>query len=88
MQALISPNENVYSLGGELLGARVVEVSENAFPIASPLFWMPCASDTVAMDVYYNRETKTIDPIPVDPEALIQQAEAAALAEASNIVEV
>lgn len=88
MQALISPNENVYSLGGELLGARVAEVSENAFPIAPPLFWMSCAPDTVAVDVYYNRDTHTIEQIPVDLEALMQQAEAAALAEASTVVQV
>lgn len=88
MQALISPDENVYSLSGELLGVRVAQVSENAFPIAPPLFWTPCAADTVAVDVYYDTADNIIKPIPVDEAAAILEAEMAALNEAQTMISV
>lgn len=88
MNALISPDEIVYSYEGEPLGARVAQVSETTFPVAPPLFWIPCAADTVPSDVYYDAATGTIEPVPIDPEALLREAEAAAAQEASTVIEV
>jgi hypothetical protein len=88
MQALISPNEIVYSFEKQPLGARVVEVSANPFPIAEPLFWVLCSSDTLPHEVYYDTVDNTIKPIPADEAAAIAAAELAALNAAQEIVEV
>ena len=53
MNALISPNEKVYDSEGNVLGDRIPEVSQNPFPVAAPLFWVPCAADVVADQFYY-----------------------------------
>ena len=67
MNALISPNELVYSWDKQVLGQRVAEVAANTFPIAPPLFWIPCADDVVPEDCYYDPNTQTIDLIPSPP---------------------
>ncbi len=88
MQALISPNEIVYSFAGEPLGARVAEVAQNEFPVAPPFFWVLCAADTVPQDVYYDTVDNIIKPIPIDPAEAILEAELAALNAAQTVVEV
>jgi hypothetical protein len=88
MHALISPNEIVYSAEKEALGARVAEVSANAFPIAEPLFWVDCDSSVIPNDVYYDLNENIIKPIPIDEAAAIAAAELAALNAAQEIVEV
>lgn len=52
--ALISPNETVFKYDGTELGARVaqVELSENMFAVADPLFWIEC-DDAVVADQWY-----------------------------------
>jgi hypothetical protein len=66
-QALISPEETVYKYDGTILGERVAEVADAAFPIAPPLFWVNCADDVVAGQFYYDPNTMTISQIPVKP---------------------
>ena len=88
MQALISPNEIVYSYDGTSLGERVAEVSSNSFPVAPPLFWVECDSSVVASQVYYDSNENIIKPIPIDEAAAIAAAELAALNAAQEIVEV
>jgi len=65
MFALISPYEQSWSNSTFpespiLLGQRVVEVSETEFPVALPLFWMPCANDVVADQYYYDSSKQKI----------------------------
>jgi hypothetical protein len=88
MNALISTGEIVYSYEREPIGARVAQISETTFPVAPLLFWVSCAADTVASDVYYDTETGTIKPMPIDPEVLLREVEAAAVQEASTVIEV
>jgi hypothetical protein len=42
---------------------RLCEVAEQEFPVASNLFWIDCADDVVAGQVYYDSATQTIKPI-------------------------
>lgn len=65
--ALISPNEPVYSYDGSLLGERVAQVSDTTFPIAPPLFWVDCADDVVADQWYYDSVTQQILLVPLPP---------------------
>jgi hypothetical protein len=65
--ALISPNEPVYSYDKTLLGVRVAEVCDTPFEVASPLFWVECADDVLADQFYYDTETQTIIAIPPRP---------------------
>jgi len=66
-QALISPEEQVYSYDGTLLGVRVAQVTATPNEVAPPLFWTACNDDVVADQWYYDTATFTIDPIPVKP---------------------
>ena len=66
-QALISPEEKVYSYGGQLLGERVAEVTDSPFVVAPPLFWTACADDVVADQWYYDTTTYQIIAIPPAP---------------------
>ena len=65
MQALISPNEKVLDAEGNVLGDRVAEVEQDAFPVAPPLFWTPCADDVVA-DRFYWTDGEIL-PVPAPP---------------------
>jgi hypothetical protein len=67
--ALISPNELIYSYDGTYLGQRIaqVELDENIFEVASPLYWFPCNNDVVANQFYFDANTKLIFPLP-EPE--------------------
>lgn len=64
MFALISPNEQAWSNGipRVVLGWRVAEVSAAEFPVAPPLFWMPCANDVKAETHYYDPNDQQIKP--------------------------
>jgi hypothetical protein len=66
-QALISPNEKVYSYTSALLGDRVAEVTMQPFEIAPPLFWVACSDDCVADQWYYDVDTSLCQSIPVEP---------------------
>jgi hypothetical protein len=84
--ALISPNEQVnyvsswdgiypdltpvYSYAGE----RIAEVSQTAFPVAPPLYWIECDDNVTAEAYCYNGGIIQIppdapQPEPVQPEA-------------------
>jgi hypothetical protein len=58
MQALISPNEPRET------GYRVAEVAQQTFEVALPLFWVPCATNVVADQYWYDPFDKTIKSIP------------------------
>lgn len=45
MKALISPNEPIRDLNGNVIGARIVKVSENSFPVPEPLYWLNCGTE-------------------------------------------
>jgi len=64
-QALISPNERVYSYDKTYLGERIAQVEPVAFEVAPPLFWAT-VPDTVVADQYYWDGTQAL-PIPVKP---------------------
>ena len=66
-QALISPEEKVYSYTGAFLGERVAETTTTPFEVAPPLFWTACNDDVEADQWYYDPTNFTIDPIPVKP---------------------
>lgn len=68
-EALISPNEPVYSYDGTYLGERVAQVEppENVFPVAEPLFWASCADDVVQDQFYWNGNTCVAIPVPPAP---------------------
>lgn len=68
--ALISPQELIYSYDGTLLGERIAEVSQTPFEVAPPLFWFECANEVNAENWYYQTETASCQLIPVQPETL------------------
>jgi hypothetical protein len=74
MKALISSNEESIQITAwngniptfTILGYRVAEVTENAFEVASALFWVDCDSSVVADRYYYDVNSKTILVKPAD----------------------
>lgn len=69
--ALISPNETVYSYDGTLLGERIAETLQTPFPVAPPLYWIECADEVNASEWYFQTETQSCQPIPVNPENIV-----------------
>jgi len=65
MQALISPEEEVYNDKKEVIGCRIAQVSVTTFPIAEPLFWIKCSNKVKAETHYYDKETEKIVEKPV-----------------------
>jgi hypothetical protein len=67
-KALVCPNEPVSYFDGST-GYRVaqVELAQNIFPVANPLFWTDCADDVVADQFWYDPSDQQIKPIPVPP---------------------
>lgn len=74
--ALISPNEQIYSYDGTLIGVRIAEVSQSPFEVAPPLFWVECNDDVEANTWYYQTETSSCQPVPVPPVPLEQLEDA------------
>jgi hypothetical protein len=74
LNALISPNELIYSYDGTFLGERVAQVEPDGqtFEVGSPLFWTPCADDVVANLWYYDTTTQTCELVPVPPPPPIE----------------
>lgn len=68
MKALISPNEPRET------GYRIAEVSANQFDIAEPLFWVDCADDVAANQLWYDPSDQTIKVIP-QPEPTEEHSE-------------
>jgi hypothetical protein len=65
MKALISPNEAALNPNTlQVIGERIAEVNEVEFEVASPLFWVDCASDVVANEFYYDPSSQQIIKIP------------------------
>ena len=47
MNALISPNEKVTDINGNV-GERIAQVEPISFEVAAPLFWIDCPEDCLA----------------------------------------
>jgi hypothetical protein len=62
-KALVCPNEPISYFDGSI-GYRVaqVELTENIFPVANPLFWTDCADDVVADQFWYDPSDQQIKP--------------------------
>lgn len=65
MKALISPNELVTDINGNV-GCRVAQVDALGFEIAKPLFWVGCPDDCVADLWYYIEQQCRPLPQPVE----------------------
>lgn len=66
--ALISPNEFIYSYDGTLIGERIAEVSQKKFEVAPPLYWIECANEVNSQDWYFQTETNSCQLIPIPPK--------------------
>jgi hypothetical protein len=68
--ALISPNQEVYdnnTTPPTALGYSIVQVEQQEFPIAQPLFWTSCDDTVIAYEYYYNPNNQQIIVIPPQP---------------------
>lgn len=73
MKALVSPNEVVLDPNtGAPLGQRVAQVLEESFPVAPPLFWVPCGDEVNADQYYYDPADETVKLIPeyIEPQVV------------------
>lgn len=68
--ALISPNELIYSYDGTLIGERIAQVEQTTFEVAPPLYWVECADEVNANEWYFQTETNTCELIPIKPVPL------------------
>ena len=73
--ALISPNELVYSYDGTLIGVRIAQVEKVTFEVAPPLYWVECANEVNSDDWYFKTETNTCELKPTQPEPLQDASE-------------
>lgn len=63
MYALISPNETQLGYSDQVLGIRVVQVEQETFPVADPLFWKEIDIDlSVEGILYYDNGILKIEP--------------------------
>jgi hypothetical protein len=67
MKALISPNELVTDINGNV-GCRIAQVDALGFEVAAPLFWTGCPDDCVADQWYYIEQQ--VLPLPQPPEII------------------
>jgi len=69
-KALICPNEPVNFFNGEA-GYRVaqVELAENIFSVAEPLYWLDCNDELVADSWYFDPVDAAIKAVPVLPSS-------------------
>jgi hypothetical protein len=69
--ALVSPNETVFSYDNRVLGWRVAQVEPDGqtFDVGDPCFWTVCADDVVADRFYYDPGTLQVLPVPSRPIA-------------------
>jgi hypothetical protein len=77
--ALISPNELVYSYDGTLIGERIAEVELQPFGVAPPLYWIECQDNVNANEWYFQTETSSCELIPVEPPVELTYEEKLAL---------
>jgi len=73
-QALISPNEPVYNYATPPaeIGVRIAQTVPDGseFPVAEPLYWVPCADNVDASTYYWDGSAPAVKPIapaPVEP---------------------
>ena len=65
MKALISPNEQVTDINGNV-GCRIAQVNSIGFEVAEPLFWSGCPDDCVADEWYYIEQQILPMPKPIE----------------------
>lgn len=53
--------------------ARIAEVAQTDFEVASPLFWVDCADNVLADQFWYNTSTQEINPIINEPISSLEQ---------------
>lgn len=63
MKALISPNEKVTDINGNV-GKRIAQVEYVSFEVAPPLFWTDCQDECTA-DTWYYFEGQCV-PLPTE----------------------
>jgi hypothetical protein len=61
MKALVAPNQPIEN------GYYVVQVQEQDFPVAEPLFWLDCADNIIAYEYYYQPDTQQFILVPPPP---------------------
>ena len=71
--ALISPNELIYSQDNTLIGERIAEVSQSPFEIAEPLYWLQCADEVNANNWYFQTQTGLCQLLPLLASATINE---------------
>lgn len=69
--ALISPQELVYSYDGTLLGQRIAETEPITFEVALPLYWVECADEVNADEWYYDENISQCELKPIPPDDLV-----------------
>lgn len=84
--ALISPNEQIYSYDGTLLGVRIAQVEAVTFEVCPPLYWVECADDVNAQDWYFQTETNTCQLKPVEPTIEVPNIPPESVIDASETV--
>jgi len=69
-KALISSNQIVFNYDNPPVevGCYVVEVSDNDFPVAEPLFWTDCDDTIIAYQYYWNSGSFHLVPNPPQSE--------------------
>lgn len=83
MKALIDPQtqvQHITSWNGQIPvyetypnSARIAEVTQTEFEVASPLFWVDCADNVVADQFWYSSSTQQISPIDNAPNPEVAQ---------------
>ena len=64
-QALIDPTTSVVDNNtNEIIGVRIAQVSNEAFPVSKPLYWIDCSDTTDPSKDYYDPVIQEIKPIP------------------------
>jgi hypothetical protein len=63
MKALISPNEKVIDINGNV-GERIAQVEPITFEVSAPLFWNDCPEDCLA-DLWFYFNNQCI-PLPTE----------------------
>lgn len=72
MYALISPEEMQLGYEGEILGARVAQISDEPFPVAQPLYWVNI--DVIPEGILYYLDEKILS-MTVPPVITLKEIE-------------
>ena len=72
-KALISPSQPCmnYDDPPVEIGFYVVQVADEEFPVAEPLFWTDCGDEVAAYEYYYKEGNFSVVPEPPPPPAIV-----------------